>query len=508
MASWPTDPAKADEALTPALRNELDLLRVDGRTQCPGPGCRVQADKNHFCVLCRRNVCLICRQRNADGSDNDNIRVFVVCSACEPGGGNDLSSSARTGNDSFMPIQAPALPPLPPVGSPRTVTPPVDQELPSHHWPEHSQETLEAAKGIIGGPGRHYSQNMNFLSRKVDFKQHKSMMQYAGLRPRNKQQCVKPPNHWLGVNSIEDAILNVCIFQKILTKDQQKAEKTKHINLSKRMKALLRRNVARLDTLRPAPLNSTDSVDDSGDIQQPQQPPPANNQRASLRQLVQVSSNTTRDPAMQARARANAGPVAHDLTGITSTRAEREELVRRRESQQRGRTERRKMGENARSLGEQQDALSNRAGYQFFRAGAKAIDTAFYPQRGPSEHKRGFIAMEYTTMQDPGAAGGRTKARKADKPRLTMAATDKDMALGMLKEAARQIRNMPSKKDVHFQCMFMKEGTSMVEQENERVAKWRQTLPTRNNYTDEHVQRNTINPHAVRNPDEPLPPSP
>lgn len=136
------------------------------------------------------------------------------------------------------------------------------------------------------------------------------------------------------------------------------------------------------------------------------------------------------------------------------------------------------------------------------------FDTAFYPQRGPSEHKRGFIAMEYTTMQDPGAAGGRTKARKADKPRLTMAATDKDMALGMLKEAARQIRNMPSKKDVHFQCMFMKEGTSMVEQENERVAKWRQTLPTRNNYTDEHVQRNTINPHAVRNPDEPLPPSP
>ena len=144
--AWPTDPANADEALAD-VRQELDLLRVDGRTQCPGPGCPVQADKSHFCVLCRRNVCLICRQRNANGSDNDNIRVFVICSACERGGG-----SVAAGNDSFVPIvQAPALPPLPPVGSPRTVTPPVDQELPSHHWPGHSKATLEAAREIIGG---------------------------------------------------------------------------------------------------------------------------------------------------------------------------------------------------------------------------------------------------------------------------------------------------------------------------------------------------------------------
>jgi len=132
--AWPTDPAEAHEALA-AICQELDFLRVDGRTQCPGLGCSVQADKSHFCVLCQQNVSLICRQRNADGSNNDFIRVYVICSACERGGGND----------SFVPIvQAPALPPLPPVGSPQTVTPPVDQELPSHHWPEHSKGFYDA----------------------------------------------------------------------------------------------------------------------------------------------------------------------------------------------------------------------------------------------------------------------------------------------------------------------------------------------------------------------------
>ena len=53
---------------------------------------------------------------------------------------------------------------------------------------------------------------MNFLSRKVNFASRDSMMQFAGLRPRNKKECLKPPNHWIGVDSIKAAITNICIF--------------------------------------------------------------------------------------------------------------------------------------------------------------------------------------------------------------------------------------------------------------------------------------------------------
>jgi len=112
------------------------------------------------------------------------------------------------------------------------------------------------------------------------------MMQFAGLRPRDKKECLKPPNHRIGVDSIEAAITDICIFQKILTKEQQKAEKWKHTGLSKRMKSLLRRKV------RPAPLDSAPS----DALQQPLSlcPPPTIVCRSAA--TMQPSSSSYRCP--------------------------------------------------------------------------------------------------------------------------------------------------------------------------------------------------------------------
>ena len=57
------------------------LLPLAGTVPCCGLNCIVpgNVDASHICVVCKALCCGICRKRNADGSDLDNLRKFVVC---------------------------------------------------------------------------------------------------------------------------------------------------------------------------------------------------------------------------------------------------------------------------------------------------------------------------------------------------------------------------------------------------------------------------------------------
>ena len=48
---------------------------------CCGLNCQVvgDVDQRHFCVLCKQVCCGLCRWKNADGTDNETLRRFIIC---------------------------------------------------------------------------------------------------------------------------------------------------------------------------------------------------------------------------------------------------------------------------------------------------------------------------------------------------------------------------------------------------------------------------------------------
>ena len=487
----------------------LSYLLVEGKKEACC-NCDRQTDHRHVCVVDKRYCCGMCKGANADGSAVDNLRRWVICERCnnnstngagggrpstEPPRSNQTTAAARS--ISSTPL-IPAIPPLnaAAVGTTtqqqpgtRTVTPSPIVDNITDAWPKLTEQQYDAALTGIGGPGGHIVRNINYFSRTMIFGNKKSMFHDNGIKPRNKSQCLSPVSHWVGVDTHEQALVNIYHWIHNMTKEEQRREK-------ERAKG---KNIKKLNTHRPAPLQSANNG--QGDATTNTNPPrvSARVNQAAVQQLVARARVSTQDPGMQQRARAAAGPVGIAHNGVTSSAAQREQLVEGRDARARGsKKKRRKVGEYANSAGAQSDATSNRPVAQSLSKAAKAMDTMHFPRRGTTQPKRGMIVIEYDELLPPSAVGGRTAARKAPVPRMTMMTSERsDSAFvqGMLKEAAKQLTNHSSKKPMEFELIEREDGKSLSDQVAERTAamKKKNSLPARKTYSDAHVQLHTIN---------------
>ena len=282
---------------------------------CCGLGCSVASvARQHFCVVCKQNCCAICQWKTADGGDNE-LAKWIVCirhrgeggGSNSSGQGGDILSAGAASQGSAAPIVNDVV---------RTVTPPpeeaevVDAAI-NAILPTITAEQRQRAVSLIAGKGNIYNTNMNFLCRKVDFSRKKGMVIGSALKPNNVSASVATPNHWLCVtnNSLEEAVIHVCVFNRLLTKEQQKAEKTLYTNMPAGIKKKLAKRKDRLNNQkRPAPLPSANDVGGNDGAA-------ASAPRRSIRNLNQTSIATSQDPRRQQIARERAGPILNRGSG-------------------------------------------------------------------------------------------------------------------------------------------------------------------------------------------------
>ena len=464
---------------------------------CCGLGCSVASvARQHFCVVCKQNCCAICQWKTADGGDNE-LAKWIVCirhrgeggGSNSSGQGGDIVSAGAASQGSAAPIVNDVV---------RTVTPPpeeaevVDAAI-NAILPTITAEQRQRAVSLIAGKGNIYNTNMNFLCRKVDFSRKKGMVIGSALKPNNVSASVATPNHWLCVtnNSLEEAVIHVCVFNRLLTKEQQKAEKTLYTNMPAGIKKKLAKRKDRLNNQkRPAPLPSANDVGGNDGAA-------ASAPRRSIRNLNQTSIATSQDPRRQQIARERAGPIlirGQEHMGMTSTSNQRTDLLNARTQQQKGAVKRRKIGEYATSAGQQADSQSNKAVHRMYKQGAAAMDTMHYPKQGANQPRRLTMTVEYTEVEASNPNGGRVTTRALSQPRLTVMAPDKDTALRMMKEGIKQLRETEGRKSMQLETIYRKEDTTMVEQIKEREKKMKRNQPARKHLTDEQVQRDAINP--------------
>ena len=116
---------------------------------------------------------------------------------------------------------------------------------PQDIWPKVSIEQWSAALIAIGTRER-----MQGLCREIVFGNKLSMAKFLPLTPKSKD-TLSPPLHWLGVISCEVAVINVFIFQRLLSKLEQKSELLVAKNIEMPLVRLLRKNLKKLNFLRP-----------------------------------------------------------------------------------------------------------------------------------------------------------------------------------------------------------------------------------------------------------------
>ncbi len=155
-----------------------------------------------------------------------------------------------------------------------------------------------------------------------------------------------------------------------------------------------------------------------------------NDQQLSI--LTQNEVQRTNDPAMQQRARAHAG-IGDIPVGRFSNEDERANLVGER-MENRKRKKKRKMGENARSVGEQGDAVAFYSMRTLTNAFGRAVDTLHYPNLQPGEPTHESVLITLRTIEESNRGGGRLTSRRSERPVLTCFASSQsafDNVLGV-----------------------------------------------------------------------------
>jgi len=99
-------------------------------------------------------------------------------------------------------------------------------------------------------------ENMFDLARTIDFWDRNAMVSHDIIGPKtNKRACLFTPLHWRGVETVQDAIINIYIFQNLRTIEEQRIEKKKAKGFNKTLKVLLRANIHVLNGVQLRPLS-------------------------------------------------------------------------------------------------------------------------------------------------------------------------------------------------------------------------------------------------------------
>ena len=116
---------------------------------------------------------------------------------------------------------------------------------PQDVWPKVSNEQWNATLIAIST-----KEHMQYLYRVIGFGNTMSMANFPPVAPKTKY-TLSPPLHWLGVISCEVAVINVFVFQQLLSKAEQRNELqvAEHIEVPR--SRLLRKNIKKLNRFRP-----------------------------------------------------------------------------------------------------------------------------------------------------------------------------------------------------------------------------------------------------------------
>ena len=118
---------------------------------------------------------------------------------------------------------------------------------PQDVWPIVRIEHCNAAFVAIGT--RAY---MKYLCSAIDFGTKASMAHFPPLAPIMKHNILRPPIHWVGVNSCEEAVINIFVFYRVLSNSEQRAQYEISKKFDKPLRRLLFKNITRLNTHRPS----------------------------------------------------------------------------------------------------------------------------------------------------------------------------------------------------------------------------------------------------------------
>lgn len=462
---------------------------------CCGVGCVVDpeiflfnganADYNssrHWCTKCDAPCCGICASRNADSANTNELSKRVICnrhpaSSSTTGSGN---ANAEGNANNATATQPRSVTPDPGVGNP----------LP-----------LELTAAQLRKVSR---SNVVSIARSIDLKKKDSITKdFPPLKPKNVRQTLRPPIHITGGHrDWVKAIACLYIWNKVFTKEDQKRELAKarqnmtnplKLEYTRNIKFLMNNRPNTVQDLAPEPQRVSERIEQQRIAQEVSTREAAHDARvaegnSALQRLIQNEIARTGNRDVQIRVcidnnlpvppppgTAVAAAEQPLPIGRFSNESDRQEEAHARQEARRPK-KMRKIGENAKSLGQQADRKAMETVNRLIRVQGDTIDTLHYPGIAEGDLMHETVVIVSRGMKESHSRGGQPTAQPLERPVIEIYARSQavvDHVFGNVAISAEAQRNGTQDScPVDYRTHYMQPNETFRQSMNKKIAKW------------------------------------